>query len=56
MPEVLRVVEHEQRAVRLDRAGEVDLLALAIREVGIAEGGLRAAGHVCPKPEGPCQP
>ena len=46
------LVEQQQRAVRLDRAGEVDLLAFAVREVGIAEGGLGGAGHGIPRPDG----
>ena len=33
--DVVRLAHHQQRAVRLDRAGEMDLLALAVGQVGL---------------------
>ena len=46
---VVGLADHQQRPVRLDRAREVDLLALAVREVRLAEGG---HGHRGPGSDG----
>ena len=34
----LRLLQHQQQAMRLDRTGELDQLAIAIRHVGLAKG------------------
>ena len=41
----LRLPQQQQRAMRLDRGSEVDLLPLAVGEVGLAEGGRRGGGR-----------
>ena len=39
------VVEHQESAMRLDRPGEVDLLAFAVRKIGFAEGRRRGGSQ-----------
>ena len=46
--------QHQQGAVRLDRPGEVDLLPLAVRKVGLAERGHSGRGRQ--RLASPCQP
>ena len=37
--QAIRLTHHEQGSVRLDRTGEMDLLPLAVREIGLPECG-----------------
>jgi hypothetical protein len=34
-----QAIQHQQQAVRLDRAGQVDQLAFTVGQVGLTEGG-----------------
>src|SRR5262249_28304991 len=42
----VRLAQHEQRPVRLDGTGELDLLALAVGEIGVAERWRLRVAHI----------